>query len=793
MNRSIRLLRTAGQESGREACSRFLRRGAAAVMLACILVACHRETTDAATIAPAIDEEGAAFFQHHFIDRQPPGGRDCCTDVLALADVDGDGYTDVIVGAEQERGAGLIWYEFPTWQRHEIGRGEFTTDGDALDFDGDGDIDVIVGDTSTGIAWFEQQREGERWLKHSVAPGYTHDLAIADFNGDGLLDVVRTDKKRVDIAYRVESGFRHEEILERGGEGLAVADLDRDDDLDVLFSNAWLENATEQDSESWIPHDLAPRWAIDTRIAVADMNDDGREDVVLSGSEGEAGIAWFESPEDVRSESWRPHPIEGGVLVGAHSLAVADLDLDGDLDIVTAEMHTSPRKRLLIYLQSDARWDRVQLATHGAHNMAAADLDADGDVDLIGKNYGGPGRFIELWENRAADLRSIPGSEARALQPPTGASHWTYEALDPSRPEYDRHTFGLILGDVNSDSAMDLAAGGTLYVQNTEPAKPSSWHFSRIEIAPGSDIIHMTPHRRFGMRSLLAVSEQRLQLLQADALGGTRWAVRNLRQLPSGRTQGYAAGPPDSDGRYEFYFTKGNVLFKVIVPADANGDWQMIRVASGVEEGGVAVADLERDGDLDVVTVDGSGRHLLWLEATPMGRKKHLLGAGLHWFDRVAIADINNDSKLDIIFTEETRDWEYNARVGWLEAPPDVQTDKWKPHVVTTLRSANSLDVTDIEGDGDVDIVVAEHTDMRPGTVAADNFTGVFLNDGAGGWAVEPIEVGPHSSHLGARTADLDANGTIDVVSIGWEQNAVHLWTRTESLNANSQRPLGSN
>ena len=223
---------------------------------------------------------------------------------------------------------------------------------------------------------------------------------------------MRTDKKHLKAWYADGSGYRREAILEHKGEGLAVADLDRDGDTDILFSNQWLENRPA-DAGGWQAHELAPQWNVDTRVAAVDMNGDGRLDVVLSGSEGEAGIAWFESPAEPRAGTWQQHVIEAGVLVGAHSLAVFDVDLDGDLDVIAGEMHTSPGKRIFAYLQGPAGWQRVLLATHGCHNLMAGDLDGDGDVDFVGKNYGGNGRFLELWVNRAQDLRSVPPLDPR--------------------------------------------------------------------------------------------------------------------------------------------------------------------------------------------------------------------------------------------------------------------------------------------------------------------------------------------------------------------------------------------
>jgi hypothetical protein len=37
--------------------------------------------------------------------------------------------------------------------------------------------------------------------------------------------------------------------------------------------------------------------------------------------------------------------------------------------------------------------------------MRAGDIDGDGDIDIVGKNYGGPGRVIEMWENQTSDTK----------------------------------------------------------------------------------------------------------------------------------------------------------------------------------------------------------------------------------------------------------------------------------------------------------------------------------------------------------------------------------------------------
>jgi hypothetical protein len=85
-----------------------------------------------------------------------------------------------------------------------------------------------------------------------------------------------------------------------------------------------------------------------------------------------------------------------------------------------------------------------------------------------------------------------------------------------------------------------------------------------------------------------------------------------------------------------------------------------------------------------------------------------------------------------------------------------------------------SLDVADMDGDGDLDIIVGEHNLNDPASARLLVYTN---DDGQGGsWTQQVVYTGDEH-HDGAQVADIDGDGDLDIVSIGWEDNGVQLYT----------------
>jgi hypothetical protein len=343
---------------------------------------------------------------------------------------------------------------------------------------------------------------------------------------------------------------------------------------------------------------------------------------------------------------------------------------------------------------------------------------------------------------------------------------------------------GLVFSDVDRDGFTDVVAGSYLY-RNPGGKLWAKW--PRIELHKGVDVYFALDIDGDRLADLVGIARDTVFWLEANDEKAGVWSARPIAKVAAeGRTQGYAAANLIPGERAQLAFARGSGrLYVLEIPPDPErSPWPLHLISTQAEEGGLAVGDIDGDGDLDIATVKGDGQHGIWLEnpgSLAVTWEAHPVGETRPWMDRVAVADVNRDGKPDIVATIERQDGALTDSLYWFEAPSEPKHEPWTRHLIARHRSVNSLDVTDIDGDGAADVVVAEHTDLRESAGAADNLTLIYLNRDRGSrWTPEVVERGPHSSHLGARVRDLDNDGSPELVSIGWNQyRYLHLWSRT--------------
>jgi hypothetical protein len=137
--------------------------------------------------------------------------------------------------------------------------------------------------------------------------------------------------------------------------------------------------------------------------------------------------------------------------------------------------------------------------------------------------------------------------------------------------------------------------------------------------------------------------------------------------------------------------------------------------------------------------------------------------------DRFAIGDIDGDARPDLVVTEEISRSPYRpAHLFWFKRPVDPKNAGWMRTTVMDGFTLKSMDLADMDRDGDLDIITGEHR----GTLKVL----IWENDGRGSFVAHTVDAGKES-HLGARVFDLDEDGDFDILSIGWDTpEYLHLW-----------------
>ncbi|MDP6547176.1 MAG: VCBS repeat-containing protein, partial [Phycisphaerae bacterium] len=318
-----------------------------------------------------------------------------------VADMDGDGDLDIVSASSGDNT--IAWYENngaadPSWTAADIATdvtGAF--DVYVADMDGDGDLDIVSASMSDDtIAWYENNGAADpTWTAADIATNAdgASDVHVADMDGDGDLDIVSASFNDDTIAWYENDGNANPSFTAAniatsadGATGVYVADLDGDGDLDIISSSftdntiAWYENDGAADP-TWTAADIATSAGGASDVHVADIDGDGDLDIV-SASSSDDTIAWYEN-DGAADPSFTATDIIT-TADGASDVHVADMDGDGDLDIVSA----SENNDTIAWYENNGAADPAFTAANidtnadAAKDVHVADMDGDGDLDI---------------------------------------------------------------------------------------------------------------------------------------------------------------------------------------------------------------------------------------------------------------------------------------------------------------------------------------------------------------------------------------------------------------------------
>src|SRR5581483_3037850 len=557
-----------------------------------------------------------------------------------------------------------------------------------------------------------------------------------------------------------------------GPSSFAVGDLDGDEDLDILVGDNFfgspgvsvLKNNGDQTFAAPVYYPT-PLNEVVGDVALSDFDSDGDLDAFAT--------IRGDFDQMTKIKVWRNNgdgtfvaPVEFSSGQGPVGIVIADFTGDGNPDVVTANTSASSisilRHNGLTGQQAGFLPPVNFNTTNRAEKVAAGDVDGDTVLDVVAGGQTGVGFAASL----AVLINLGDGDFAAPV---------VYDAA----PDSFAGSPAVALADLENDGDFDLIGGGV---------------YENGSVVNGA----VTIRRNNGMGTFGSAEIILFADFTSHPKELTTGFVNNdsfpdiVAAVPSGRAiEGFVTVNSNGSGGFNtpVYYEASQQTFDVaIVDLDKDGERDVITVANSsaaitIHENlgngsfpvltryevaslsdAVESADIDNDGDIDVV-VNGE---LDIASNDPLLKILKNNGDGTFApaidytparnFADMKLRDINGDGFVDMIFAPDGNFPSFHFGTALNNG-----NGTFAPTVVTEVFSCGegSIDAADLDGDGDRDIVLTEEETC----VATDAHIFVFRNDGNQNFVRMPDIVLPGRLPHGVALADVTSDGEIDIIT----------------------------
>lgn len=673
------------------------------------------------------------------------------TRALAIGDFDNDSIPDLVFG---NSGGGNDVLMSQT-QPQVLGTRD-TLSVAVADFNNDSRLDIYSGNADNFDQLFLNQGAGV--FNASDVPGSdrtTQAVVAGDINGDGAADVIiGTKLNSLNLVYLFDKntqllvGHRiaENDLATTDVQAVALSDLDQDGDLDLVMGLAtasislqiFLNDGT---GTFVLLANVGGGQALTRAVELADVNGDGFDDAIVAYTGGTPNKVFFNDKTGLLVDSGQ------SLGTGATTaIDVGDIDVDGDLDFVSAAIDEGTK----VWLNNGAGiFSNVFDADLGKDDLVAmTDIDQDGDLEVITLTNG------QVAELHFGTLSSLYGGSTPVGNGAAGAAS---SVVDNA------------LVDVDGDGDLDLIRTTNSAVANDK---------TTVLLNDGSGI--------FTDSGLTLGNQDEFRIATGDLdqdgvvdlvlgrLGGAASIHRGLKQngpfdktvilaqdatLAVGAMGFVAIGDLDGDGDLDLV-TSDSVNQKQTVLLNQLREKRKLEFRSaGVELGfqlkEPRLADFNNDGTLDLIVIDAGTEQMRFFRNpgdakfvevnSPLGTK----------VDSLELADLDQDGDLDIVAAEApagtrlAQVYLFNVITGAFAASGAPFGPNGAPS-----SGIQEVNLGDFDGDAFVDVFLTSPT--------AGEFDAVFVNDGTGFFSGvgTPLPTTSQTLALG----DVDGDGDLDAL-----------------------------